>query len=83
MELNIQRNPFNFGLWCCFNHNGKEYIADLCVLRYDYDNITECMIFAAKDGQVTSWSELYCRRGLAVTEENLTACVKEFVQGLQ
>ena len=83
MKLDIQTNPNNGGLYCFFKHGGREYFADLCFLRYHYEPETECIIFAAKDRQVTSWSDLYCRRGLAVTEENLAACVKEFIQGLQ
>ena len=79
MKLDIQTNPNTGGLYCFFKHGGKEYFADLSVLHYHYEPQTECMIFAAKDGKVTSWSDLYCKCWLAVTDENLTACVEEFI----
>lgn len=75
-------NPKTDGYYAFFEHNGNEYFADLCYLKYDIDNETECMIFAAKDKQVTSWSDLYCKRRIPVTEKSLLRCIKEFVNTL-
>lgn len=84
MELNIERNPDNGGFCCKFRHNGKEYFADLCLVPYsDY---TECMVFDLKgEDQLTVGNshELYCKRDIPVTEEQLTKCVEEFIRSLQ
>ena len=75
-------NPRTDGYYAFFEHKGGEYYADLCYLRYSIDNETECMIFAAKDKQVTSWSGLYCKRGIPVTEDSLLRCINKFVNTL-
>lgn len=80
MELNIQKNLGNQGLYCFFNHNGKEYYADLCFVSFIG---SECMIFHSENEQVTSWSELYCKRGIPITPESLRECVEEFVATLE
>lgn len=78
MTLNIKYNPRTEGLYCFFTHNGQEYYADLCDIIYaDY---TECMIFPSEDEQVTSWSELYCKRDIPVTEAQLEKCIEEFIK---
>ena len=69
-------NPRTDGYYAFFEHNGYEFYADLC-LTWDAGN--ECMIFASKDKQVTSWRELYCKRGIPVTEESLLRCIDEFI----
>jgi len=88
MELNIEYNPKNDGYCCVFEHNGKQYYADVC----DLDRTillacsgfgTECMIFAYADGQVTNWTELYCKRGVEVSPEGLRVCIEEFVEQLE
>jgi len=72
----IKTNPFNLGLYCFFEHNGREFYADLCFVRHaDYN---ECMIFSAKNEQVTSWTELYCKRNIPVTEDALIECIEDF-----
>lgn len=56
--------------------NDKYYYADI-VKTYDCGN--ECMIFkCTKNGVVRKWDDLYCKRGLDVTEKNLLACIDEF-----
>ena len=80
MELNIEYNPRNDGYCCFFEHNGKGYYADVCELKYDL--MSECMIFAAQGQKVTSWTELYCARGVRVTPEGLRRCIEEFIGGL-
>ena len=77
MELNIKLNPCNGGPCCLFEYDGHEFYADLCYLSFGG---SECMIFHSKDQQVTNWSELYCKRGIPVTEEALTECVQEFIK---
>lgn len=72
-------NPLTGGYYAFFEHNGKEYYADLCYLPCAIDFGTECMIFASEDKQVTSWSELYCKMGIAVDEDTLLRCIEEFV----
>lgn len=75
-------NPRTDGYYAFFEHNGSEYYADLCLLPYSIDDDTECMIFASKDKQVTSWGELYCKRGIPVDEATLLRCIEEFVNTL-
>lgn len=73
-------NPRTGGCYAFFEHGGKEYYADLCLLSYSIEpGETECMIFPAKDKQVTSWLELYCKRGIPVTESELLDCIDEFI----
>jgi hypothetical protein len=60
---------------CHFEHAGEKYFADL---RYTYDCGNECMIF--REGE---WGELYCRRRIPTTEEQLIECIEEFVAGLE
>lgn len=78
MELKIERNPINGGYCCTFEHDGYEFYADICDLGFDLP--TECMIFNSSNGQVTNWRDLYCRRGVPVTENGLTECIKEFIK---
>lgn len=76
-NLKIELNEANGGLCAVFEWDGQEYFADLCVAPAV--NFTECEIFQSKDGQVTNWGELYCRRDIPVTEEQLKKCVEEFI----
>lgn len=58
---------------------GEYYWADLNSL-YISDLKTECMIFESNEnGEVTNWSEVYCRRNIDVTRENLLKCINEFI----
>lgn len=74
-HYNIQFNPRTCGLYTFFEYKGSEYYADLCD-TIDYGN--ECMIFHAKDGLVTDWADLYCKRNIPITKEALTVCIEEF-----
>lgn len=71
------KNFVNHGICATFEYDGQEYYADLCIVP-DL-NVSECMIFKAKNGKVTDWGELYCERGIPVDEEELYRCVAEFV----
>ena len=72
----IRTNPATLGLYCYFEHNGRGFMADLCfVPSVDY---TECMIFSAWDWQVKSWTDLYCKRNIPVTEDALIKCIEDF-----
>lgn len=78
MSYNIERNRFNGGLHCKFNHNGKEYLADLAFVL---DRLCEeCMIFEVKDGKV-DWSELYVKWHIPITEDALIECIEDFKKG--
>lgn len=80
MELNIKRNPATGGFYCFFDHEGQQYYADL---SFTFDAGEECMIFPSKDEKVTDWWELYAKRGISVTEDNLRICVEEFISELK
>jgi hypothetical protein len=55
---------------------GEYYWADLNTFR---DLETECMIFKSNEnGEVTNWTEEYCRRNVDVTRENILKCICEF-----
>lgn len=73
------KNPHTFGYYAFFEHEGSEFYADLC---FTYDQGNECMIFLSSNKQVTSWSELYCKRGIPVNEESLLCCIQEFIESL-
>lgn len=63
--------------------NGKYYWADLNTLSVS-DLETECMIFESnKNGKVTNWSEVYCRRNIDVTRKNLLKCIDEFKREME
>lgn len=47
-------------------------------LRDTYNHGNECMIF--RDG---TWNDLYCRRWIPVTKEQLISCIEEFVAELE
>ena len=81
MELKIKCNPINGGYCAIFEHDGHEFYADVCDLCYlGFDLPTECMIFNSSNGHVTNWHELYCKRAVPVTEDGLSACIKEFIK---
>lgn len=77
-QFTIEVNPLNCGFCCYFMHDGNEFYADLCDIFYLGE--TECMISHSKDKQVTSWRELYCKRGIPVTKESLEKCIREFIK---
>ena len=81
-KYDIKENPRTGGVYCFFTHNGQEYYADLCELDGLDHWYTECMIFASGNKQVTNWLDLYCKRGIRVTPENLADCIDEFIKSL-
>lgn len=74
MELKIENNTVNGGKFCVFKKGENYYYADRA---YVYDCMCiETMIFPAdKEGQVTSWTELYCDR----SGKSLEDCIHEFL----
>ena len=76
-NIKIERNEGNGGLCAFFEMDGKQYWADLANVMHVG---TECMIFPAKDGEVTSWHEEYCNRGMPITEQALLDCIQEFAE---
>lgn len=78
-DVKVETNPNNGGLCSYFDYNGRQYFADLTDIMLIG---TECMIFNSHDREVTNWSELYCKRGLDVTDDILRACILEFVEQL-
>lgn len=81
-ELNIETFERNhcIGFRCVFCHKDKWYFADLCMVAWVGN---ECMIFPfnKKKNEVSSWSEVYCNRSVALTETDLIRCIKEFCNG--
>jgi len=78
MKYEVVYNISQLGLGgysCHFEHDGVKYFADL---RGTYDNGNECMIF--REG---TWNDLYCRRWIPVTKEQLISCIEEFVAELE
>ena len=76
----IKRNPRNGGYYSIFNVGAYEFYADIRELPLIH---AECMIFFCHDGKVTNWHELYCKRGLPVTEASLRQCINEFIEQLK
>lgn len=81
-KYSIKPNEETGGYYCFFQfgHDGPQYYASLCVPPGI--NTTECMIFKAKDGEVTDWDSLYAKRGVPFNEYGLDECVDEFVKSL-
>jgi len=82
-KYDIKINEGNAGLCAKVPYNGRVYFADLCSLIFL--GTTECMIFdITKEGQLclSNANELYCKRGIPVTEDSLTACIDEFLASL-
>lgn len=78
-DLKIEPNRVNYGICATFKVGDNEYYADICNVGTYYN---ECMIFAAVDGQVANWGDLYCNRDVDVCEEDLIKCINEFVDSL-
>lgn len=78
----IRLNPNTGGIYCFFEYKGLEFVADLCDIPYSIDYTNECMIFAAQDGKVISWDELYCKRNIPITNNSLIDCIEEFKRSL-
>lgn len=74
--MEIRKNLFNHGYGCFFEHEGKQYYADVAVTM---DHGNSCMIFPAKNNKVTNWDELYAKTDIPVSEESLRECIKEFI----
>lgn len=78
-QFTIKVNPYTGGYYAFFNHDGFEFYADLCLVPEGL-GFTECIIFHSENKQVTSWRELYCKRGIPVTKESLEKCIREFIK---
>lgn len=79
-NLKIERNKITSGLCSTFQYEGEEYFADLsCVMFIGM----ECMIFKSANGNVTSWTELYCKCVDSVSEKELIKCVVEFIKEMK
>lgn len=74
---NIEINPINFGYCCIFDAFDKTWYADIC---RTYSGYNECMIFLydKEHNQVANWRDVYCKRGLKVSEKSLISCIEEF-----
>lgn len=78
--LSVETNEYNGGLCAFFEWKGQQYYADLCIVPFA--NYSECMIFPAKDEQVTNWGEVYCKRNIPINEMTLKNCIKNFIISL-
>lgn len=79
-NLKIERDSMTGGLCSTFQYEGEEYFADLsCVMLSGM----ECMIFKSNNGNVTSWTELYCNYVDSVSENELIKCVVEFIKEIK
>lgn len=73
MELKKEVNTFTNGVCCVFQKGEEFFYADCSPVPFIGP---ETMIFPCdKDGNVTSWTEVYCDRTL----KSLDDCVKEFL----
>ena len=81
-NLQIDYNPANGGIYALFNVGSQQYYADIADIPYCG---VECMIFKAKDDEVTDWCEEYASRDilLSVSEKSLKDCIKEFTESLK
>lgn len=64
-----------------FSNNNNWYYASLRYLA-DFAGYTgsECMIFPSnKNGKVNKWRDVYCKRGIPVSEASLKECISEFI----
>ena len=77
--MDIKRNFINGGYYCYFEHKDKQYYADV---TWTPDHGNECMIFPAKDNQVTDWGDLYAKRNIPVSVQSLEDCIEEFKKTL-
>lgn len=75
-NLTFEPNKKNGGISATFELGEVRYFADLCVLPY-YGS--ECMIFRVENGKV-NWHDLYCKRGIPVTEAQLRKCIDDFAE---
>lgn len=79
-DYTIKDNPRTGGLYAFFKYKGYEFYADLCDIPGSIDYVNECMIFSAKENQVSNWNERYCKRNIPITKEALAACIDEFLE---
>lgn len=71
--MDIKRNPETGGQYTVFQKGENFFYADRSYVPYTG---METMIFPCdKEGNVTSWTEVYCDR----TFKSLESCVKEFL----
>lgn len=76
MRYSIEYNSWTRGYKCNFSHRGKKYYATLCAYGSPAGEIPKCMIF-----REDRWGEVYCKRHIPVSPEQLAACIDEFVKG--
>ena len=75
--MTIKHNLRNDGLYTVVEKNGQYYVLDLC---YTLDHGVECMGFPCdENGRITDFGDVYVSFPEAVSEENLIACVEEFL----
>ena len=77
-DYKVEVNKKTGGVCCDFEHEGKKYWADLSYVPFDGN---ECMIFAREEDGSINWGDLFCRRGIPVTEEALIQCIEDFKAG--
>lgn len=78
MEIdNIRRNEGTGGYCCDFYINGKKFYADVSRVMFCEP---ECMIFEYDKNGELDWSGVYTKRYVAVSEESLLQCIKEFAK---
>lgn len=74
MELKKKTNPMTGGTYCIFKKGEEFFYADRSYVPYTG---METMIFHCnKEGEVTSWGELYCDR----SGKSLEKCIQEFLE---
>lgn len=57
--------------------NGVFYMLDM---RHTLDAGNECMAFrCAKSGEVTSWEDVWSKRGMMPTRREFNKCKREFI----
>lgn len=76
MELSIQQNKLNSGIFCVFEHNGNHYYADCA--HVPFIGLQTMIFHCDEEGQVTNLGELYCDRSGMTLEE----CIEEFIKQL-
>lgn len=83
-ELVVEKNECNGGWYCYFEHDGKEYYADICQIKsrimFDF---SECMIFEQITGKSGLGKVVFCKKYVPVTPDGLRACIREFVEKLR
>ena len=78
MKYDIKRNEINGGWYATVNKDGRWYYADLA---HTFDGYDEFMVFPSdKNGNVSSWLEIFCRRHCEVSPESIEELIDEFME---